>query len=146
MKKRNFFVVGTILVLGGIANSSALQSQTNGKSGEDVKLEEAKKVTAAKLEELKRIVEGRELEWKSASRRSRGGAENAGEAAKRVLGEAVEATKKAPTKIVPLAPRTPVVDTPAVVEQEEGLERLRRNQRALTDQRIGDVIILRANQ
>lgn len=49
-------------------------------------------------------------------------------------------------KLVP--PKQTVVRTvpPPVYDVEDSFERLRKNQRALTDQRIGDIIILRGNQ
>jgi hypothetical protein len=139
-----FLVACTVLILGSMENPCAAQSRPKDKS-----LEEIKKATSAKLEELLRIVEDREAEWKITTQRRRelGETVETGETpvetAGRLLREAEEIST--PKKVAPLTPLPPEVEAPAVVEQEEGLERLRRNQRALTDQRIGDVIILRAN-
>ena len=59
---------------------------------------------------------------------------------KRVAGEAKRAAASAPK-----APVTVPGPPASYPEQEDGLERLRRNQRELTQQRIGDILILRGN-
>jgi len=59
--------------------------------------------------------------------------------------QAVAAEKKIPSKIVLPPPPRAVVPS-AVYEEEDAFERLRKNQKALTEQRIGDIIILRGNQ
>lgn len=63
----------------------------------------------------------------------------------RLLRQTVAAEKKVPQKIA-LPPPPRIVVPPVVFEEEDAFERLRKNQRALTDQRIGDIIILRGNQ
>lgn len=62
------------------------------------------------------------------------------EDSKRVAGEAKRAAAAAPK--APASVSGPPASYP---EQEDGLERLRRNQRELTQQRIGDILILRGN-
>lgn len=62
------------------------------------------------------------------------------EDSKRVAREAKRAAASAPK--APVAVPGPPASYP---EQEDGLERLRRNQRELTQQRIGDILILRGN-
>jgi hypothetical protein len=81
--------------------------------------------TARALEEAQRVLES---------------ATAAVEDSKRVAGEAKRAAAAAP-KAPSVVPGPPA----SYPEQEDGLERLRRNQRELTQQRIGDILILRGN-
>lgn len=134
-----------------VGSAVALAALSNAASGQEkLTLEEEKKVRELQLK-LKRIqgaIEALEAS-SSTTAAAKADAQNVVNSAVQASTDARKVEEDAATAatIIRTSPAGGVaVRANAAVEPDDGLERLRRNQRALTDQRIGDIIILRGNQ
>lgn len=130
-----FSVVG-LLFLGAV--------QALGQTAQSVNAE-----TRKKLQEIKEAVkESQEVARDADAQVRRTGTVTpnalAIQEASRALKEAEKASANLPSKLAPVPKISPAMEIPAAYSQEDALERLRRNQKALTDQRIGDYIILQS--